>query len=1073
MNSQIDDLFLEIETLIKLQLKDNVQNNSEVEQKFKDAITLINEIEADDEKQHGLYRYKYHSTYNSYLKTVGDLKNADKQEKLAKKFEKYSNTHAEVSPQFKLFTDVTTPNTVNQDQDCNLKIKEIAEKLKNNLKDELTDTNLGDKFISEIQQIFEKLNGVTKTFDGYLETVNCEIYLRKLADNLINEKLIILEAPQSLANCNNKEEFDNKSSKLENVNTELIDYLKSLKFLAHEIAYSKRIEFISFFSNSSNKIEILFKNVINTEEEINRRARLIGSCFHPDRTKNPNCPFWLKGIYKSQGDELFKLISKFKEHLLNNLKTFSEPEDKISDYEKFGHDLWKITIDYHNASKGEWSKLKVLKEDEIKELSPESLKHKSMYMGELAYHQYRAACKVADKNKLLKKQVKLRGYMALCLYFTNKFLEAPLYALAAIHLQIQNSQNVTQQELNEAKKLFDKVNGRKECSKGGEECVTSNSNTEVKLESDFNNVMTLVKIKDQEISFNHRKLIQNSINKDLNNMATKLFIEADRSLVCYQTSYKEILSVEKHATSNKLKGGATIVGGAMGGGVVISTALGNICEATFEFGIRSLATPAFLVVGAFVIVAAGVYSGLGLYKKGAKMLKEPKIREKLNEIMTKALNSYDKGEYQEFINVLSEEYDEKSHKSLIECCDGIGIKGTDDIVSTLKMHGFRSDGIAYLLVLLGEVLGSGKIKIEGVTHTDLKTHAKRIFREALNNDLVVEARKLDDCTSELRKTSKGDYTRLFKSTCGKVVDSILSREHTRLALEYLDDSLEMPFFSRLEEIRNIARINIAILNITEYDLSACKEAIKIVDEVRKSIRENYQFISKVQLRLDTLEDFLWIISGEILPDTSFTNCSVTTESALELNDKYITYLNNQLSFNQEKTHKYDKAVYFEQLSEKEAKINMLNSLRYWQCAQENYESLRKIDPEELTYSLGYARCLLKLSKYTQVIGLSDTCPALNTLSEYWHFCSIAYFKQAKYKDSKSFNTEALKIDPKNKPADKHRRLINKVNVENIVKHHLDCYKSELIYEADYLKNSHSNERPVYNILSIDGGGIRG
>ncbi|CAG8799929.1 17417_t:CDS:1, partial [Cetraspora pellucida] len=769
--------------------------------------------------------------------------------------------------------------------------------------------------------------------------------------------------------------------------------------------------------------------------------------------------------------ELFKLISEFKEHLLDNLNQSSEPEDKIDDCEKYGHDLWKLTIDYHNASKGEWSKLKVLKKDEINELSPEALKHNSMYMGELAYHQYRAACKVADRAKLLKKQVKLRGYMALCLYFTNKFLEAPLYALAAIHLQIQNSHNVTQQELNEAKKLFDKVNGRKERNKR-EECMTSNSNIEIKLESDFNNVMALVKIKDQEISFNHRKIIQNSINKDLNNMATKLFIEADRSLVCYQTSYNEILSAKKHATSHKVKGGATIASGVIGGGVVVSTALGNICEATFEFGIRSLAGPAFLVVGAFVI-AAGIYSGLGMYKKGTKMLKEPKIREKLNKIMTKALSSYDKGEYQEFINALSEEYDEKSHKSLIECCDGIGIKGTDDIVSTLKMHGFRSDGIAYLLVLLGEVLGSGKIIIEGVTHADLKTHAKRIFREALNNDLVEEARKLDNCTSELRKTSKGDYTRFFKSTYGKVLDSILSRENTNLALEYLDDSLEMPFFSRLEEIRNIARINIAILNITEYDLYACREAIKIVDEVRKSIKENYQFISKAQLRLEILEDFLWIISGEVLPDTSFITYSVTTESALELDDKYINYLNNQLSFNPEKTHKYDKAVYFEHLAEKEAKINKLTSLRYWQCAQENYESLREVDPEELTYSLGYARCLLKLSKYTQVIGLSDTCPVLNGLSEYWHFRSIAYFKQAKYKESMVCNTEALTIDPKNNPADKHRELINKLKVENTVKHHIDRYKSELIYEADYLKNSHSNERPVYNILSIDGGGIRG
>ncbi|CAG8701994.1 2913_t:CDS:2, partial [Dentiscutata heterogama] len=441
----------------------------------------------------------------------------------------------------------------------------------------------------------------------------------------------------------------------------------------------------------------------------------------------------------------------------------------------------------------------------------------------------------------------------------------------------------------------------------------------------------------------------------------------------------------------------------------------------------------------------------------------------------RALSAYDKGEYQEFINALSEEYDEKNQKSLIECCNGIGIKGTDGIVSTLKMHGFRSDGIAYLLVLLGEVLGSGKIIIEGVTRADFRTHAKRIFREALNNDLVEEAKKLDDCTSELRKASKGDFKIYFnvKSTYGKVVDSIFSREDTRLVLEYLDDSLEMPFFSRLEEIRNIARINIAILNITEYDSCACKEAIKTVEEVRKSTKENYQFVSKAEFRLKILEDFLWIISGEVIPDTSLITYSVETESVPGLNDKYINYLDNQLSFSQEPTHKYDKAVYFEYLAEKEAKINKLTSLRFWQRAQENYESVREIDPQELTYSLGYARCLLKLSKYTQVIELPDTCPELNSSSEYWHFCSIAYFKQIKYKEARACNTEALKIDPKNNLADKHRELISKLEMKNTVKHHIDRYKSELIYETDYLKNSHNNERPIYNILSIDGGGIRG
>ncbi|CAG8547477.1 2007_t:CDS:1, partial [Scutellospora calospora] len=427
-----------------------------------------------------------------------------------------------------------------------------------------------------------------------------------------------------------------------------------------------------------------------------------------------------------------------------------------------------------------------------------------------------------------------------------------------------------------------------------------------------------------------------------------------------------------------------------------------------------------------------------------------------------------------FISALSEVYDNMNNKRLLNCCDDIGIIGIDKIVDTLKTHGFRSDGIAYLLVVLGEVLGSKKIKITGVTHSVLKADAKKTFQLALSDELVKEAKELDKCTSELRKTSQGSYERYFKSAYGKLKDSMLSKERTRLALEYLQDSLEMPFLSRLEEIRNIARINIAILNIIEHDEDAYAIAIKTVEEVRKSVRENYQFISKAKLRLEVLEDFLWIISGVDLSDTSlFITFPVETKLDSELDDKYINYLNNQLSFNQDKNH-HHKAAYFEYLAEKEAKINKLNSLRHWQSAQENYDIARGIDPDNPIYSLGYARCLLKLSKYTQVIKLSDKCPVLNSLSEYWHLRSAAYFKQKKYQDAMMCNSEALNLDPENHSAVKHRELIKKfLNINNIVEHHIECYKKELIYEIDYLKNSHSNDRSVYNILSIDGGGIRG
>ncbi|CAG8734109.1 42873_t:CDS:2 [Gigaspora margarita] len=1019
MVSRIDAYFLDIDTLIKFQFEDNIQNHSEVEQKFYEAIILINEIEVDDEKQHGLYRYKYHTTYHSYLTTIGDKEGANKQEKLARRYERYTNTRTEeIQPVLYADADVIASNAVNQD--CNLeKILEEIKQIRPILEDELSEINVVDKLINEIQLIFEKLDGVNKTFEGYLEAINCQIYMSRLVNSLVSEKLIIMKA-----DSNNEERLDNKSSKSKkNVSTELIDHLKCLEALAHDAAYSKRIEFISFLSDSPNKIEIFFRNVINTEEEINRRARILGSCFHPDRTKNPKSPYVLREKHKSQGDELFKLILGFKEHLLNKLKVTLELED----YEKYGNELWKLTIDYHNASKGQRNKLKVLKEEDIKESSSKSLKDISTHMGEMAYHQYRAACKIADKAKLLKRQVKLRGYMALCLYFTNtKFLEAPLYALAAMLLQIKNSKN------------------------------------------DLNKAMALMKTNDKVISLNNKEIIQNSINKNLINTATKLLVTAERSLICYETSYKEILHTKKHAKSYKIKGVTVTAGGAGVGTLTLSAAGFNIYNAVFVTRIVSLCGPIGLFAGTTCLIV-GLCYGCYLKKKGEEMFKEPRIRERLNEIINKALNAYDGEEYQEFINVLSEEYDE--NKRLLNCNADIGIGIPVDLVDTLKMHGFRSDGIAYLLVVIGEVLGSGKIKIEGITHAGLKSEAKKFFKLALSDKLVKAARKLDECTSNLRQTNQGSFERYFKSTWGKIKDFMSSEERTRLALEYLQDSLEMPFFSRLEEVRNIAKINIAVLNIIEYDDEAYNEAKKTVEEIRKSVRENYQFVIRSKLRLEVLEDFLWVINGEDLSDTSlFITFPDTMKSSPELDDKYTNYLNNQRSFNK---NNYYEAVYFEYLAEKEAEINKLNSLRHWQSAQENYDIARGIDPDNPIYSLGYARCLLKLSKYTQVIKFSDTCPALNSSSEYWHFRSVAYFKQKQYKDAILCNSKALNLDAGNHSAAKYRELIKKLNADNIVEHHIDSYKKELKYETSYLKNSQNNERSVYNILSIDGGGIRG
>ncbi|GBC01009.1 hypothetical protein RclHR1_04030004 [Rhizophagus clarus] len=1063
--TQIELFFSEIENFIKLKLQGNILNQPEIEQKFKEGKELIDKLEEDDEERHGFFRYKYHTTYANYLKIDGEIDKANKQEKLAKKFETFSekperlNTYRTES---RLFVETTLGNI---NQDSNLE-KEIEENIQEAVEKELKEIQdiLEDNVVEFIRNTFNQFNNVPKSFDDYKNIVAYEIILRRIADNPINESLIYLEKSQTKNSSKDQKSKINKENK-----KQMISSLEKLKSLASKAAYSKRLAFIYHALNSPNKKEILFSNTLFTEEEINKRFRDIASYFHSDKMDRPNAPTWLQDKHRNLGNELFNFALEFKESLLDDLEGISHNEGYLSFHENKANNFWKIAIDYRNAAKGQWDKLKVLSNNDIEELSSDKLRIFSMDNGILAYQEYRAACKIADKTKQLKKQVQLRGNMALCLYISNKFVEAQLYALSAIQLQLKNSQNVTQQDFMETKKIFDKVKGGDTTEDSTKE--TTKLDTEIKLKDKSDNTMALVKTVDQGISFFERKTIQDSINNDMAKISIGLMLKADQSLVRYQVPKEVILHAKERAVKHKIYGGAAM-GGAMAVGTSVTvTACLNIYEAVAIIGVTSVGGP-FALVGGLLALGLGIWAGVNLWKRGNLLLDEPEIRENLNKIMIKTIEAYDKGEYQEVLTALSEKYNKKTGAKLLTLEKREDTIDTKYIIDTLLRYGFRSDGIAYLLNLLGEVFSSGKIKVSEKTTKDLKTLATSIFNGALSETLVDDAKKLDGRIRELRKGH-------IVSTFNKIKDSVLLKEYSDIAREHKDDAEEMPFQSRLEEMRNITRINRAIFDILDAGQEEIKRAIETIKEVQNSIDSNYQFVNSAKWRYEVLEDLLWVISGE----ESLTE-SPEQSSKLSLityvDDKYINYLNQQLkraSSNQEKIRLLTAiAACYERLVENEDKINRLNSLSHWKAAQKNYEKAREIDPENLDAALGFAKCLLELSKYTQVIQLLNTCPKLTSLSEYWRLRSIAYCKQSNYSEAKGNIIEALKLDNKNKLADEQRLFIKKVSEENTIKRRIDCYekgKNATKYEMDYLKSSHSKESSTYNILSIDGGGICG
>src|SRR5581483_5469859 len=150
----------------------------------------------------------------------------------------------------------------------------------------------------------------------------------------------------------------NDNEQLPNQSSEDLESLESLKKLAIGASYSKRILFIQFVLNSPNKKEILYSNISYTVEGISKRFRQLSLFFHPDKTNQTYTPYRLLSKDKNLGDELFKLIQEYKENLLSNLESASKDEGSLIFHEKKANELWKITIDFRNAAKGQWDKLK-------------------------------------------------------------------------------------------------------------------------------------------------------------------------------------------------------------------------------------------------------------------------------------------------------------------------------------------------------------------------------------------------------------------------------------------------------------------------------------------------------------------------------------------------------------------------------------------------------------------------------------------------------------------------------------------------------------------------------------------
>ncbi len=714
-----------------------------------------------------------------------------------------------------------------------------------------------------------------------------------------------------------------------------------------------------------------------------------------------------------------------------------------------------------------------MKKEALLDLDDKQLIDQKKQFCDLAFKDFCAACKVADSQKKVSLQIKLRGDMALCHYLAGYYLEAQLYALATIRFIMKHSNQVTMEELGRAQEILHKTQGKINTPEPSNDAPAIVPEFPIVIMPKFPLVVASTSSVTQAYSYHARKEINKSIDEALEQVTYSLMIQPNRSLVSYAESHWDILQARQlgaRAQGITEVSNVMVDTGSRGTQMLVSV----VGEPAMAVLIGPLA-PIIMGVGIFVAFAWFNYN---LSKYTVSKLEETVVRARLNAIMTEAVEAYDTQQYQQCWSIFSKPYNEKGD-ALVSLKNRGDTINPEQIIDRLSEHGIKPDGIAYLFNLLGIILLSGQIKIPGISPKRLREQAYLLFAAAGHPKLEAEAKTLDRRVTELRQ-----QTTLFgfNNKWQTIRDFLYGSDRSGMAKEFLHAANKMPFFSRLEEIRNLSKLNMAIIHIIDSSRNdeELESAKQLIQEVRRSIDNHYQFAANANRRLEALDDFLWVMYGE-QPVQSALLLTEERSEQLVVSSQYLVFLSNQLDAASQPEEKMISLVQigdcYCQLAEKNQKEDHQSSLLDWHTALGFYQRALKINAENIGAGLGYMRCLLHLSKYNQMIDFFRDKKQLREQTEAWVFQSVALRKKQKYLNAKGCIMEALQRNHRHALAQKELRLVDMAvaaegtrNTQALVALY-DVQKP--LPEEHHFVPFRSDAVTLYKILSIDGGGIRG
>jgi len=651
-----------------------------------------------------------------------------------------------------------------------------------------------------------------------------------------------------------------------------------------------------------------------------------------------------------------------------------------------------------------------------------------------AYEQYKQACKLADRSDCaaISKKFNLRKYMLLCFFISDRILEAQLIAVSLIFFIHKYRKQINAKQIDEVKQLLDKIN---------------NSN------------------------------INNNNN---NNNSTDIF-NSDELVEC-----TDLIELNERISEQLKKGNVLILSNIQN--VRLNAPKNDLIKATCKTGDKflKLAYDIGVVVHLFSAPYA-LFSNLagtlmGLYvliDQRKKIVNKLTFLENINKIIEKALDEYKNANYSAFLEQLSQPYDNDKQSALFKLDSNRIEINPKHIVTTLLEYNFPPDGIAYLLNLVANSIVSG-IKFKQLPYYRLSSIASDLLDEISCVELENKAIKLDNDISSLRKL-------IGKARINfSLIKNYLFSSKPIVADELVDESISKgSFIRRLGEIKLVAKINTAILQIINAGLSGIESAKEYIEQLKFLINEQstIQFNEETKLRLELLELLFWSFTGEHV-DTFENNFNKYLPVSYDYyNDDDLvgnTYKNQYLNYLDdliEKTaNRKEKIELLIKKGNKLVEIGQSNdsfkeAITYYKSALKFYQNAFDLDnTRENIAGILALKCLINLKQYEKAIHFSKLLLDSEHENDYqlWLYRGIAYRNLNDFKLALHCFDESIKKQP-NEHAKKELLFVESLKIEN---------KQQSLYREEVFnlnKNEHLNNDKNYKILSIDGhgGGVAG